>query len=485
VVAGSGITAWSAAAALRRRLPWLSVTILPDEPAPDALADLIGSTLPSAIGFHDDLGLSEGDAVVRTRSGLRLGTVFAGWTAQADYVHAYGEHGRPVGAASFHQHWVRAAQAGRATPFDRHSPAAALARAGRFMRPDAQPGALLAGYEFGLHIDPDAYRAMLRAFALHIGVGERRGRIVDVRRRPDGFVAGLALDDGGEVGGDLFVDATGAAARLRGALDERWDDWSRWLPCDRVLLAAGPAPSTPAPLDRVTAHDAGWRWRVDAPRGSSSGVAYASARMDEAAARGLLPADAGEPLLVTVSPGTRPQPWLRNCVAIGDAATRLEPLEWCNLHLAHSAIDRIVAMLPGRDCAPVELAEYNRQCAAEAARVRDFVALHYIASDRSGPFWQAVAAVDPPPTLALTLTQFRERGRLPVHEEETFARDSWLAVLLGQGVLPRRVDPLIATVPLERFERAMADLRVAIDAAVAPVPAYPAFLQSLAQQVAR
>lgn len=461
LVAGGGLVGWSAAAALRRRLPWLEVVILPIAPPADAIADRMRATLPSILGFHEDLGLSNADAVVRTGSGVRLGTLFEGWTAGgadpvADYVHAYGRHGRPMEGGSFHLHWARAARHQRPAPFDRFSVAAAMARAGRFAVPADDPEALVGGFEHGLHLDPERYTAMLRAFALHCGVREQPGDLAGVAIGADGFVTTAVLAEGGRIEADLFVDATGPAARLRGALDDRRTSWAKWLPCDRLILAEDAA--MPAdPLDRVTARDCGWDWTG----GGSRGLVYASAFAGEAAF-------AGEG--VAIDAGTRPQPWLRNCVAIGDAATALEPLEWTNLHLAHSAIDRIVAMLPARDCAPVELAEYNRQCAAEADRVRDFLALHYTASDRPEPFWRAVAEVAPPPSLAHSLAQFRARGRLPFYEEETFAKDSWLAVLIGQNVRPERDDPLIALVPPDRAAAAMTHYAQALAAAVAALP---------------
>lgn len=150
---------------------------------------------------------------------------------------------------------------------------------------------------------------------------------------------------------------------------------------------------------------------------------------------------------------------MRNCLAIGDAAVRVEPLEWANLHLAHSQIDRLVSMMPDKEFAPVELAEYNRQCNAEADRVRDFICMHYLTARRSEPFWKAASSVEPPPSLAHTLSLFAERGRLPYYEEETFARDSWLAVLLGQGFLPHRIDPLSESVTPEQVESALSARR--------------------------
>jgi tryptophan halogenase len=164
-------------------------------------------------------------------------------------------------------------------------------------------------------------------------------------------------------------------------------------------------------------------------------------------------------------------------VAIGDAAVAVEPLEWTNLHLAHGAIDRIVALMPDQDFSPVELWDYNRQAGAEADRVRDFLVLHYAAASP-----QDFAIL--PPSLGHTLQQFRERGRLPFYEEETFSRDSWLAVLLGQSVTPQRVDPLTDAVAPAQSEKAMEQTREAIRTFVDRLPKYSDFLQRLSQKAA-
>jgi tryptophan halogenase len=490
VVAGGGITGWSAAATLKKKLPGMTVTIVPVAPPPDALADRIGSTLPSIAEFHADIGLTEADTVLRAGSSFRLGTQFEDWAeGRPPYVHAYGEYGRPFGTASFHQHWVRAAHIASAEPFDAHAPVAAMARAGRFVHPREEPGSPLAGFGYGLEISPARYMEMMRAYALHLGVVERRGDIEEVRLRgEDGFVESLRLTGGGELRGDLFVDCTGPARRVRSALGEDFDDWSRWLPCDRLLFAEAPPPAELAPLDKAVAMPAGWRWESASPLLTSYGMAYSSRHLsDGKAARAFRVATGVEPEgeAVALRQGRLAEPWLRNCVPIGDAAVAVEPLEWTNLHLAHDAIDRIVAMMPDKDCSTVELWDYNRQANAEADRVRDFLALHYVAARREEPFWRAAASVEPPPSLAHTLALFSERGRLPYYEEETFARDSWLAVLLGQGLIPRRTDPLIDIVAPAAADQAMAQMRSAIEAMVPTLPTQNLYLQNFMRQAAR
>lgn len=490
-IAGEGIVAWLAAAAIKKRLPWLTVTIVAS-PVPDnALADRLGIALPSIVEFHSDIGLTEADTVVRLGSGFRLGTRFEGWTGPASsYVHAYGPYGRPFGTASFHHHWIRSAKQGYSAPFDSHSPAAALAAGGRFVPPQGGEGSPLTGFGYGLALDPDRYRTMMQAYARHLGVVERPEAVRAVRlRAEDGFVEALQLAGGGTLEADLFVDATGPEALIRSALGGEFEEWARWFANDRILLAEGPPPADVPPIDRSVAVSAGWRWEAPSPAGTSHGLAFSSAHLTDAKAERMLRVAAGvearaEP--VRLRPGRWVEPWRRNCVAVGDAAIGIEPLEWTNLHLAHNAVDRVIALLPDQDCSAVELWDYNRQTAGETERVRDFLLLHYVASARAGdPYWREAAAVELPASLAHTLLQFRERGRLPFYEEETFSRDSWLAVLLGQGVIPRRSDPLIDVVPLEQSERAMAQMRETIAGLVPTLPSHSAYLTHLARQAGR
>lgn len=475
VVAGSGLVGYSAAALLKRRIPGATVTIVGAAPM-DALSERVHATLPSMPGFLADLGIEEPQVLMGTGAAFRLGSLFEGWSgSRPAYVHAYGEVGKAMGVTPFHHHWVRMAQKGNAAPFDSHSPAAMLGRGGRFVHPQGDENSPLSTYEYGLTIDPARHRELMRAFARHLGVVERPAGVAEVRLAGDGFVAAVVLDDGSEIGGHLFIDCTGPRALVRAKLDDRFEDWSRWLPCDRAVFATGPGTADPPTLDMVAAHGAGWGWESLSRAAKSWGLVYASAHLPADEAAGMLPG--GETL--SFRPGRRSQPWFRNCVAVGDAAVVMDPLEWTGLHLAHSALDRLISKMPDRDWSPVELWDYNRECAAEAERARDFALLHYVAADRKEPFWRDVAAIAPPDSLAHTLSLFRERGRLPLYEEETFNRHSWTSVLLGQGVLPRRVDPLIDLVPPEQSDRAMAQIREGLAAMIPNLPTQGAYLRQL------
>ena len=99
------------------------------------------------------------------------------------------------------------------------------------------------------------------------------------------------LDDGSLLQADLFVDCTGPAAHVRSALGGGFDDWNRWLLCDRLTFDEGVS-ETEAPLvDRVTAFPAGWSWAASSPVHSSRGVAFSSAHCSDAEAASNLGAD--------------------------------------------------------------------------------------------------------------------------------------------------------------------------------------------------
>jgi tryptophan halogenase len=480
-VVGGEIVGWTVAAALKRHLPYLQVTVVPADSSGEDPANRLASTLPSISAFHEDIGLTDADTIVRAGSSIRLGTRFIGWAPEgAETLHVYGDYGQAAEGTAFHQLWLRAGSA--AGPFSDYSLAAAMARENRFATAPEGP---LSEVQFGLQIDPKVYGEMMSAYAEHLGVQQSRTQFADVRLDLTvGHIAAAILTDGSEVVADLYVDCTGPRALVRSALDHEVADWSKWLPCDEILVAEGPAPDRLPIVDEVVALESGWRWEAKSPRRTGAGVCYSTRHSERAEASAQIEGYAVEQTL-TLRQGCRPSPWLRNCVAVGASAFQIEPLEWTNLHLVHSAADRIVSMMPGRDCTPVELAEYNRQSVAEAERIRDFLLLRYVTSARSEPLWAEIRAQELPASLSHSLTLFQERGRLPFYEEETFARDSWVALLFAHGIRPRRRDPLVDRIDPQTAALGMSRLRQMIATAVPQLPTHEQFLGSLHRQVAR
>lgn len=462
-VAGAGLVGLSAALAFARALPRTKLTLVALPPDPAALADRLSSTLPTVGRFHAAIGLDELELVRAGIATHRLATRFERWSASGEtWHHGFGVNGAPVGDAPFAKAWAKARAAGRAAPFDRHNVAAVLAAAGRFVHPDANPQSPLSTYLYALRLDPPRYRARLESACTSQGIERIEGALAGTGRREDGGLGALTLADGRRIEADLFLDCAGPGAPLLSAAGGgEFEDWGEWLPCDRLLLGeSGDGRCDPA--DVAEAHPEGWRWTAPMPERLLSGFAFSTAVTGDARAAQLF----GEGEAVAIRPGRRPRPWTRNVLALGDAAVAVDPLAGTSLHLAQSAILRAIELLPGRDCHPLELAEYNRRTEWETLRVRDFIALHYLRAGRvDGPFWRAVANRAPPATLALTLEQWERRGRLPFFEEESFDNDGWAQALLGLGVMPRDVDPVAdgiapeaAAAAIERYAARLAAL---------------------------
>jgi tryptophan halogenase len=157
-------------------------------------------------------------------------------------------------------------------------------------------------------------------------------------------------------------------------------------------------------------------------------------------------------------------------VAIGLSAGFLEPLESTSIHLIQHAVQKLIALFPGRGISPVERDEFNRAMVASYEPTRDFIILHYHATRRGGAFWDHVRSVELPDSLKHKLELFREHGRVFRYNDELFDVPSWVAVMLGQGVIPAAPDPLVDSMPDADVLRAMAELRGAYEQTALKLP---------------
>lgn len=469
VVVGAGIVGLSAALAFARTLSSSEVTLLEAPHDPSALTDALPATLPTVHRYHAVVGLDEMELVGAGIALHRLGTRFDCWSATGEsWFHTFGEHGLKAGAVPFHQLWLQEHDAGGGKPFGAYGAAVAMAAAGRFVHPAEDASSPLSTFLYGLNLDPECYRQRLETAAARLD--RQTGNIADVERRRDGKVAALVLEDGRRLSADLYLDCTGPQASVLGKIDDRFEDWSEWLPCDRSTLYDTPM-TLAEPFDTVTRLDQGWEWTVPLPARTFHAQFWSSQHGVE------------RENAITLRAGRRTEPWVHNVLAIGDGAVTLDPLHGAGLHLAQSAILRALDLLPSRDMHQVELHEYNRRTRLEHERVRDFVALHYLRSGRTETgFWRDLAARFPPDGLARTLEQFTRRGRLPFFEEDSFSTDSWLAVLLGLGVIPEAVDPVALGIDPERAREGMIALAQRIAALPPRFPPYSEMLARLRAQ---
>ena len=158
----------------------------------------------------------------------------------------------------------------------------------------------------------------------------------------------------------------------------------------------------------------------------------------------------------------------------------LEPLESTSIFLIQAAVTDLANLMPAPGGGPPDprlAAEFNRLFAIHYDRTRDFLVLHYTANARHGePLWDHVRNMALPDSLAHKIALFRSSGRAPDYKLGLFSRDSWLAVLMGQGILPQAHDRLADRAPLDEVAERLADLRERIATNAAALPAHAEFI---------
>ncbi|HUQ11742.1 MAG TPA: tryptophan halogenase family protein [Steroidobacteraceae bacterium] len=486
VIVGGGTAGWMAAASLAhfwRGKPGKSVTVV--ESSDVGTVGVGEATLPAIRQFNGMLGIDELDFLRRTQATFKLGIEFVDWHRRGEsFFHPFAPYGERVDLASFHHAWIRLRGRHETGRLEEYSLPAAMAKRGRFAQPRRQPQLALANFGYAYHFDATLYARYLRDYAEARGVQRIDARIVAVRRRePEGFIESLKLADGRTVAGELYIDCSGFRALLiEETLRAGYEDWSRWLPCDRAVAAPSSSAGAAEPFTRASALEAGWQWHIPLQHRAGNGYVYCSEYVDDdAAARRLLGGLAGdalaEPRHLSFTAGRRKKFWIGNCVALGLAGGFVEPLESTSIALIQSGIAKLLTFFPDSEFDPVGIDEANRLIQEEYERIRDFLILHYKGTQRDDTaFWRYCRDMAVPETLARKIDVFRAHGQVVSYAGESFEEASWVTLFAGHGILPRRHDPRVDAQDELALVAKLAALREAVRAAAELAPTHAAFI---------
>ena len=486
VVVGGGTAGWMAAAGLAKVLgPSCAIRLIESEEI--GIVGVGEATVPHLKIFNNILEIDEIEFVKKTKGTFKLGIQFRDWGRIGDsYIHGFGTIGHDYGWLPFHQYWLKLYQAGKATGIGDYSLNTAAAPLGKFMASatDVPATSPLANIAYAYHFDAGLYARYLRAYGEARGVQRSEGKIVNtLLRAEDGFVDGVVLESGEKVSGDLYIDCSGFRGLLiEQALHTGYDDWTHWLPCDRAMAVPCENAGPPTPYTRSTARAAGWQWRIPLQHRTGNGYVYSSNYIsdDEAAATLLKNLDGralADPRPLRFTTGARRKFWNKNVIAIGLASGFMEPLESTSIYLIQSGILRLINLLPERDFSDVVVDRYNAQARFEYERIRDFLILHYKATERSdSPFWDYCRTMSIPDELEATMRLFRDSGRFYRHAEEMFAVTSWVQVMLGQNIQPQRYHPLVDQMPDAQLHDFVGGIRKVIATCVEAMPRHEQFI---------
>jgi tryptophan halogenase len=486
VVLGGGSAGWMTAATLARMLKPEDVKITVVESEQIGTVGVGEATIPDIINFNRLLGIDEQEFMKATNATFKLGIEFNNWGKIGDkYMHPFGHHGADMMGIDFHQFWLYSKEKGNPKDIWKYSLSAMASYDNKFTLPGNDPRSVLSQLRYAYHFDATLYAKFLRKYAEDRGVTRKEGIVDDVSvNSENGHIENLHLESGDIVSGDFFFDCTGfRAVLISKTLGVKFDDWSHWLPCDTAQAVACHSDAPLTPYTQSTAKKAGWQWRIPTQQRVGNGHIYAKEFMSDDEARESLLEDLegepmGDPRVIRFRTGCQQKFWEKNCIAVGLSAGFLEPLESTSLYLIQVGISRFISLFPDGNLSPVIRDEYNRQIRQLFDQVRDFIILHYSATERDdSPFWNYCRNMSLPDSLNDKINLFREGGRVFRYEDDLFGKTSWVAVLLGQNIFPKVIDPIVAALPTEKVEQSLKSMDNAIKVAVDEMPAHREFIQ--------
>ena len=184
-----------------------------------------------------------------------------------------------------------------------------------------------------------------------------------------------------------------------------------------------------------------------------------------------------QPNVLRFKAGARPLQWVKNCVAVGLSGGFMEPLESTAIHLIQRAVLRLIRMLPLNQVSDRDILEFNDQMMTDYVQIRDFLILHYKATDRRDTeFWRYCAAMEIPDTLTQKIELFRETGRVFRRNEELFAENSWVQVMMGQGIMPQSYHPIATKLSDAEMTKLLSTIRDNVAQTVAGLPDHFAYI---------
>ena len=451
VIVGADAPTWMAAAAFQSSVGAAGVRVRVIElPTLIQRADVY-SALPELAGFHNRIGLDEDLLFSLCKAVPVAGRRYSNWSGDAPpFILGYDRASPPAAGLGFTQLWIKGRQRGLRTDFENFSLASVAAKAGRV---PTTAGSADLHAAFGCNLDAGAYSGLLRHFTIRGGVEAKAATIADVEIEGDRIIA-IILNDGERVEADLFVDASGARAALMSHMPGAdLESWREWLPCDRMLVASARGLKPLPAFSQISASRHGWVGLFPLQDRTAVVAAYDSRETSDQALLEDLPTLAnmpigGDAVVSDLNQGIRRRAWIGNCVAIGDSAFSLEPLDGAQLHIVHYCISQLMTLFPVEAGAFPEAQLYDRVIRRLAVNLRDFQLAHYKLNrcfDMS--FWDGCRDASVPETLQRKLDIFTARGRVPLYDDETFQEQDWESLFIGHGLMPQSYDPRVDAIP--------------------------------------
>ncbi len=424
VIVGGGTAGWLAAMILqaesKRAGRPLSITLIESSKIPTIG---VGEGTTSLFrGVLQRLGLDEQEFIAKTEATIKYGIRHRDWRRKG---HLYD------GPIDDVYHLADKVE-GRGSWIDTFCVAAGRSVAephlfGALMKQNRAPVAStpdglrsLSQFHHAYHFDQAKVGAWLRSKAdgiTHIDAAVEGARL----NSDNGRIVSLVLDTGERVSGSFFIDATGFRRSLIcNEMGSKWKSYSDVLPVNRAMpfwidLAEGEEIPT---YTHAWAQSSGWMWQIPTQHRIGCGYVYSDAHLTPEQAQAEIEKTLGHAIEprndIKIDSGRVEQPLNKNVLAIGLAASFLEPLEATSIHGTLVSILLFVGrhLKNFEQISEEQEASFNRAISGQTDDFRDFINLHYVSERRDSTFWCDVAEnyIQPQTKARLELWQHKMPG---------------------------------------------------------------------------
>ncbi|MGJ8681050.1 tryptophan 7-halogenase [Paraglaciecola sp.] len=403
------------------------------------------SVLPSYKTIHQALGANEKRLLELSQAHHFFAQRFSAWNNhKPDYFQSYGKLGANFNSVDFYQYWIKAVQQGLNVPLEDFSFGASAAKHTNLeisnIPKDAPP--------FGYHLSALPYLQTIKEAALAAGINPIQSDIKQVKLDKK-RISEIELTNGQILSADLFIDASGKQnSLLKHLKSDNFESWSDTFLCDRMITTSVSGFSPKPAYSLISAFSAGWFGLYPLQNRTGLYIYYSSAHSDK------------EQVLKEVSEisnikmdnlkdspietGITKQPWVGNCVAIGEAAATFEALDALKLNPLVTSLVQLRELFPVHCDFELEAATYNRKLHQFLNPVKDVQTAHYKLNSREGqPFWDACRNMPVSANLSEKIALFARLGHVSVREYDSFLEESWTLLFNGHGLKPKGSHPLV------------------------------------------
>lgn len=405
------------------------------------------SVLPSYKTLHETLGANEDALLSNAQAHHFFGQKFSAWNKEDDdFIHSYERLGINFNSIDFYQYWLKAKKLGLKVALEDFNMGAVAAKQHLPLSTSSAKSDQFPNY--GYHISSEPYVLSIANAAIALGVKHIQSDIKKINKEDD-TITSLILSNDKVITADLFIDASGSKASLISQInDDNFESWSQYFLCDRMITTSISAFNPCPTFSLSAAFSCGWYGLYPLKNRTGVHIYYSSKHSTKEKVLKEVSSLSGQVITADserkIECGLSKQPWIGNCIAVGNALATLESIDALQLQPLLTSLVQLRELFPVNSQCSLEAKQYNKNTHAYLKPIRDFQLSHYLLSSRDNDsFWKACQQIQPPSELKEKIELFKSIGHVSLREYDTFQEENWTLLFNGHGLQPEQYNPLV------------------------------------------